>query len=170
MDERTPLLGGSPSTRLVPTFLNQSSAASTHVGLNVIFLKRLWTLLVLARAYPALALLLISVSEAYVVSQIGTVAGQFYSVFVDGDKARFASLAVTSIVLYLLSSLIYSTKTWLAEYFAWSWRARLTRHVQILYSQASYLYGSKTDVDNPDQRIAQDLPQLCTVLAQVGST
>ena len=166
MDERTPLLGREPRPRgPLPSFI--ALQEQRRVGLNWTLLKRLWGLLLLARAYPAGLLLALSVAEAYVVSRIGAVVGQLYSVFVDGDAARFGAVAAASAALYLLSSLLFCLKTWLSESLAWKWRGRLTRHAQLLYARASFLHGSPIDVDHPDQRIAQDLPQFCNVLAQV---
>ena len=116
----------------------------THsVDLGYLFLKRLWTLLCLARAYPALILVLASVAEAAITSKVGAVASQFYKLFVDDKPEDLVHIMTWSAGLYAGSAIFYAFKGWLAEFFAWRWRGHLTRHIQEQYYQQLAFYSLK---------------------------
>lgn len=92
--------------------------------------------------------------------------GQFYSVFVDGDRHGFWKLCGHSAMMFSIAAILFAVLSFLAEYFAYLWRERLTRFMLDLYSQNKRFYWLE-HIDNPDQRIAQDLSLLCTTLATI---
>lgn len=166
---------------------------------------QLWHLMTVAKAWHAAVLVPVSVFEAIIISRVGALAGQFYSIFVDGDSQRLWPVVGRACLLYMGAAAALSVKAFLKDYLALRWRCRLTRHLQQLYCNGTQYYllqlppqlkpnekackshgvegtgvsgGSGagassvyTNVtDNPDQRLAQDLPQLCNGIAEVAAT
>lgn len=64
-----------------------------------------------------------------------------------------------------------ATTSWLAESLALTWRQQLTLHLQTRYlSHRHYLHllNAHSPIDNPDQRITQDVSMLCMSLGQIA--
>eukprot|EP00210_Caulerpa_lentillifera_P000505 g488.t1 len=163
------------TTELLPLGSRESTSADKKTGclnwkgegsLDFRFLKRILKLLCILRAYPALVLPLLSVLNAHVVARVGKITGKFYSVCLDGDRQGFWSLCRHATILFVISACLYAFMQFLAEYFAYLWRERLTRFILELYSQNKHFYWLEK-IDNPDQRIAQDLSLLCDTLGKL---
>jgi hypothetical protein len=56
----------------------QQEGSPVSVDLGRRFLRRLWHLLTVINAAPALSLVLVSLAETLIVSRIGTISGLFY--------------------------------------------------------------------------------------------
>lgn len=111
------------------------------VDLGWAFVRRLWRILALIHAAPAVFLAILAVLEAIIVSRIGTISSAFYQVFVDGQQGAVVHLMLWSGCCYAATALFYTLKSSLQEFFAWRWRARLTLHVQQLYCSNSAFYS-----------------------------
>ncbi|GMH33772.1 hypothetical protein BSKO_01606 [Bryopsis sp. KO-2023] len=144
-----------------------SSSDAAAVSFNYLFLKRFWRLSRIMNIYPALILVLLSIIYAMIVSQVGTVTGKFYATFINKDKAMFVRLMWISAGIYVATTLVKSTTDWLAEFLSLHWRKKLTRHLQKQYCHDKLFYRMEL-VDNPDQRMAQDLKMFCDSLGQVA--
>jgi ABC-type uncharacterized transport system fused permease/ATPase subunit len=156
-DNRVPLLAVPPCRTAAP------------VSLGWQFLKRQVHLLWLVRAFPVVVLLLVSLLEAGVTSQVGAVASQFYQLFLDGDAAGLPRALAWSTSLYLASAAVFTCRDVLKDLFAWQWRSRLTHHLQHLYHQQAAYYKGLQGLDTPDQRMAADAAQLTTTMAEVAA-
>ena len=96
----------------------------------------------------------------------GKLTGKFYAVFLDNDPAGFRSVVVQALFIFLLATTVYSIMNLLADGFAYLWRKKLTRYLLDRYTHADTFYWMKS-IDNPDQRIAQDLHQWCLSIAKI---
>lgn len=138
--------------------------------------------LVLARGgLPLLGLASLAVLYTLLISQVGAVAGQCYSLFIDGNSDQLWPVLARSCALYAAAAAVSGTQSFLKELLALQWRVLLTRRLQRAYCHGSGSGAQKdaaaaalpppflwapSRLDNPDQRIAQDLPQFCSSLAQ----
>jgi hypothetical protein len=156
-DNRVPLLAAPPSRTAAP------------VSLGWQFLRRQAHLLWLLRAYSVVLLLLVSLLEAGITSQVGAVASQFYQVFLDGNAAGLPRVLAWSTCLYLASAAVFTCRDVFKNVFAWQWRSRLTHHLQHLYHQQAAYYIGLKGLDTPDQRIAADTAQLTATMAEVSA-
>lgn len=68
----------------MPCSRQQQKQEALSVDLGRRFLRRLWHLLTIINAAPALSLVLVSLAETLIVSKIGTISGLFYQ----GEVAR----------------------------------------------------------------------------------
>jgi hypothetical protein len=103
------------------------------VDLGARFGRRVWRLLLLLRAWPALALLPLAAAEAWVVSRVGQISGRFYQIFVDGRQDALAAALLSSGGLYAAAAAFFAAKAAFAEWLALAWRRRLARRTQGLY-------------------------------------
>ncbi|CAD7703507.1 unnamed protein product, partial [Ostreobium quekettii] len=134
---------------------------------DVRFLRRTWRLLRILKAYPALLLIVLSVVNEFVNSKVGLVTGNFYRIFVSGQKGEFWTIWLQSAGIFLAKAAIQSTMDWLAEFLALRWRTTLSHKLQEQYCHDDNFYWLQS-IDNPDQRIAQDLHALCTSLGLIA--
>ncbi|WIA08269.1 hypothetical protein OEZ85_007712 [Tetradesmus obliquus] len=138
---------------------------SRPVDSGWVFACRLWHILLLVRgAIPAVLLAAMAVSEAVIISRIGTISSKFYQAFVDNQRSAVTHLMLWSGGCYAATTLFFTLKSSLQDFLAWRWRAALTLHLQQLYC-SNLAFLSLQDIDNPDQRLSQDLPLLTRSLA-----
>ena len=97
---------------------------------------------------------------------MGEVTGKFYTVFLNSDRQALWSLIWDSLVLFLAATAIYATTNFIGDMFAFLWRRRLTSYLIDRYTRGHAFYWV-TDVDNPDQRLAQDLNQWSQTMAEI---
>uniref|UniRef100_A0A1D1Y5J1 ATP-binding cassette sub-family D member 4 n=1 Tax=Anthurium amnicola TaxID=1678845 RepID=A0A1D1Y5J1_9ARAE len=94
---------------------------------------------------------------------VGTMPSRFYTVLVGKDFNSFKPLMFYSIVIILCAGLGRSLVKFIGGLFAISTRKILTKNLHNKYLNSSNsstfyrLLNFRTDVDNPDQRIAQDI-------------
>jgi ABC-type uncharacterized transport system fused permease/ATPase subunit len=106
------------------------------------FACRLWHILLLVRgAVPAVLLAAMAVSEAIIISRIGTISSKFYQAFVDNQRSAVAHLMLWSGGCYAATTLFYTMKSGLQDFLAWRWRAALTLHLQQLYCRNMAFYS-----------------------------
>lgn len=148
-------------------------------GFDILFLRRLGRILAIlykgtrenALGITATLLLLgLSVGQTYVVSFTGNINGGFYQAIADQDMNSFIKVLKESAAVITLSAVLYTALNALGSFLAWCWRRTLVHHVLARYYNDLVYYKVSmidTRVDNPDQRIAQDIDQFCTTLSVV---
>ena len=117
-----------------------------------------------------LLLLGLSVGQTYIVSFTGKINGNFYQAIAEQDVDGFVKVLKQSVLVITLSAVLYTALNTLGSFLAWCWRRTLVRHaLNRYYNNLVYYKVSMIDtrVDNPDQRIAQDIDQFCTTLSVI---
>lgn len=173
------LLDGSAYTKSAKKIGSSTDKKRQENGFDLLFLRRLGNIIaILYRGtrenamgiLATLLLLALSVGQTYVVSFTGTINGGFYQAIAEQNLPEFTKILKKSAVVITLSAVLYTALNTLASFLAWCWRRTLVRHVLArYYSNLVYYKVSMIDtrVDNPDQRVAQDIDQFCTTLSVV---
>ncbi|VDM75006.1 unnamed protein product, partial [Strongylus vulgaris] len=140
------------------------------------FLKSLGTVLPLL--YPRLeyatlltiASILCAAGYEVVSYNSGTIIGKFYNALLSKNEAYFWNLFWKASLIYLGQSLLLATtsfSTWLLYLVM---RRNLTIALHKLYYRRSIYYMlnsvDNAGIDNPDQRITQDVERMCSTLAK----
>ncbi|XP_007939612.2 lysosomal cobalamin transporter ABCD4 [Orycteropus afer afer] len=118
-----------------------------------------------------LTLLCVALLEQLIVYQVGLIPSQYYRVL--GNKAldEFKSLTFLAAVLIVLNSTLKSFDQFTCNLLYVSWRKDLTEHLHRLYFRGRVYYTLNVlqdDVDNPDQRISQDVERFCRQLSNMA--
>ncbi|XP_013387973.1 ATP-binding cassette sub-family D member 4 [Lingula anatina] len=144
---------------------------------NTLFAKRFLKLLRIM--YPkwtsvtvllTITLLLLGLLGQVVIYFVGLVPSRFYKVFGDKDIYNFRVLIISALGLIVANAFVISTSTYVASVLYVTWRGLITRHIHskyfkdILYYKINVLQNR---VDNPDQRITQDVDRMCDQFSQV---
>lgn len=172
----------------------QARSAQKAVAVDLLFLKRVCRLMVIARAGGAFVLVLLSVLSVVIVSRAGLVIGRFYLALINKDLQvfrwnnllhsggrhlftvaaspyedglfvfRFLQLLWDAIRLSVLwygaESICSAAQVWTAELLALHWRRNLTKACHTAYLESPNLCALNSpgqDVDNPDERVTQEL-------------
>uniref|UniRef100_A0A7N8XWZ7 ATP-binding cassette, sub-family D (ALD), member 4 n=1 Tax=Mastacembelus armatus TaxID=205130 RepID=A0A7N8XWZ7_9TELE len=117
-------------------------------------------------------LLGITLTEQLIIYQVGVLPSHFYNVLADKDYSGFRSLVATAMVLILLNSTLKSVDQYICNQMYVSWRKTLTESLHTAYFQGRVYYTLnvlKEDIDNPDQRISQDVERLCKQMSTMAS-
>ncbi len=104
-----------------------------------------------------LVALLLSVNGLNVLNSY--VGRDFMTAIADREAGRFASLGATWALVFVLSTLVAVLASYTEQRFGLMWRDWLTRHLLARYLSglAYYRLNGRSDVDNPDQRISEDI-------------
>ncbi|XP_004837262.1 ATP-binding cassette sub-family D member 4 isoform X2 [Heterocephalus glaber] len=119
-----------------------------------------------------LTLLCVALLEQLVIYQVGLVPSQYYGVLGNKDLDGFKALTFLAVVLIVLNSTLKSFDQFISSLLYVSWRKDLTEHLHRLYFRARVYYTLnvlRDDIDNPDQRISQDVERLCRQLSSMAS-
>ncbi|XP_055989640.1 lysosomal cobalamin transporter ABCD4 [Sorex fumeus] len=119
-----------------------------------------------------LTLLCVALLEQLVVYQVGLIPSQYYGVLGSKDLAGFKSLTLLAVLLIVLNSMLKSFDQFTCNLLYVSWRKDLTEHLHRLYFRGRVYYTLnvlRDDIDNPDQRISQDVERFCRQLSSVAS-
>ncbi|MBZ3876539.1 ATP-binding cassette sub-family D member 4 [Sciurus carolinensis] len=110
--------------------------------------------------------------EQLVIYQVGLIPSQYFGVLGNKDLDGFKALTFLAIVLIVLNSTLKSFDQFTCNLLYGSWRKDLTEHLHRLYFQALVYYTLnvlRDDIDNPDQRISQDVERFCRQLSSMAS-
>eukprot|EP01119_Soliformovum_irregulare_P001270 TRINITY_DN109_c0_g2_i1.p1 TRINITY_DN109_c0_g2~~TRINITY_DN109_c0_g2_i1.p1 ORF type:complete len:597 (-),score=178.71 TRINITY_DN109_c0_g2_i1:125-1915(-) len=166
---------GSVRVPMDPASIPRSEVKSSF---DLLFLKRLFKILrLISRSFVTNGTLLfltaLSIFQIYVVSLTGSVIGGFYTTISSKDKNAFLTVMFHASMVIVLSAILDSTTKFLVEILAWRWRKSLCLYVQERYFLRGLYYKLNmidSHIDNPDQRITQDVDNFSTSLAQVISS
>ncbi|XP_053331604.1 lysosomal cobalamin transporter ABCD4 [Spea bombifrons] len=117
-------------------------------------------------------LLAVALTGQLLVYQVGVLPSQFYGTLADRDLRGFRDLAVVSLVLILLISLLRSAEQYVGKLVYVSCRRDLTEYLHGLYFNKQVYYtlsAQHPHIDNPDQRMTQDVERLCRDLGSFAS-
>ncbi|KAH9487527.1 ATP-binding cassette sub- D member 4 [Bulinus truncatus] len=108
--------------------------------------------------------------EQYVIYYIGQIPSKFYKIFLDSDQSEYTSHLLYAIGLIVAQAFILSTKLYVASVLYITWRENICTALHNLYFKNILYYKLNVvekSIDNPDQRITQDVDQLCNKFSQV---
>nr|XP_058149058.1 lysosomal cobalamin transporter ABCD4 isoform X1 [Dasypus novemcinctus] len=119
-----------------------------------------------------LTLLCVTLLEQLVIYQVGLIPSQYYGVLGNKDLDGFKSLTFLAVVLIILNSTLKSFDQFTCNLLYVSWRKDLTEHLHHLYFRGRVYYTLnvlRDHIDNPDQRISQDVERFCRQLSSMAS-
>lgn len=115
-------------------------------------------------------LLSLSLLEQFVINKIGLLPSNYYTVLGNKDKESFKDLILKTLLFILTEAFLSSTITYVTSILHIWWRQQLTTSLHKEYfTDVLYYYINILDknVDNPDQRIAEDLDNMCNIFSQI---
>ncbi|XP_006053925.1 lysosomal cobalamin transporter ABCD4 isoform X1 [Bubalus kerabau] len=119
-----------------------------------------------------LILLCVALLEQLVIYQVGLIPSQYFGVLGNKDLNGFKTLTFLSVLLIVLKSMLKSFDQFTCNLLYVNWRKDLTEHLHRLYFRGRVYYTLnvlRDDVDNPDQRISQDVERFCRQLSSMAS-
>ncbi|XP_054096170.1 lysosomal cobalamin transporter ABCD4 isoform X4 [Callithrix jacchus] len=119
-----------------------------------------------------LTLLCLTLLEQLVIYQVGLIPSQYYGVLGNKNLEAFKTLTFLAVMLIVLNSTLKSFDQFTCNLLYVSWRKDLTEHLHRLYFQGRVYYTLnvlRDDIDNPDQRISQDVERFCRQLSSMAS-
>nr|XP_033706746.1 ATP-binding cassette sub-family D member 4 isoform X6 [Tursiops truncatus] len=119
-----------------------------------------------------LTLLCVALLEQLVIYRVGLIPSQYFGVLGNKDLNGFKTLTFLAVVLIVLNSMLKSFDQFTCNLLYVSWRKDLTEHLHRLYFRGRVYYTLnvlRDDIDNPDQRISQDVERFCRQLSSVAS-
>lgn len=154
------------------------SAEMEHLGFDCQFLRRFRRLVATALSNPAavlvmVVLLVLSVLYEVIVFQVGLVTSQYYVVLGERDWWGFVRHTVFCLALIVSVSIVKSAKKYTSCTVTIQWRQLITKRLQELYLSRKVHYKINVVeglIDNPDQRMTQDVDRLCQKLASIVPT
>lgn len=157
---------------------SESSAEMERLALDCLFLRRFRRLsaIVLSNTGAVLVmlvLLVLSVTYEVIVYQVGLTTAQYYVVLGKKDWWGFVNHTAFCLVLIAMVACVKSCKRYVSSTVTVQWRQLLTKRLQELYFSRKVHYRInvvETGIDNPDQRITQDVDRLCQVLCDIVPT
>ncbi|KAI9295622.1 P-loop containing nucleoside triphosphate hydrolase protein [Neoconidiobolus thromboides FSU 785] len=142
----------------------------SEIALNQKFFRRFYRLLKLGSG--GTRTFLINTTILLIIATLKEVAGyysglltsKFYVVLNKQDLIGFNRLALKAMMIIFLTALLMSILLYFQGYIAWVLRKNMTQQVQIKYFRKDLFFKITSDktIDNPDQRIAQDIDKLTT--------
>ncbi|XP_076097450.1 lysosomal cobalamin transporter ABCD4-like isoform X1 [Mytilus galloprovincialis] len=114
-------------------------------------------------------LLCLGLLKEVVVFNIGYISSKYYKVFGTKDSNDFKEVTILAAILILSISFIKSTVSYITSLLEIIWRANITYSLHRLYFKDAVYYNINCfgKVDNPDQRITQDVDRFCYYLSTV---
>ncbi|KAK7504347.1 hypothetical protein BaRGS_00004651, partial [Batillaria attramentaria] len=115
-------------------------------------------------------LLLLSLLEQVLIYNIGLIASGYFKVLGNKDRDGFTTHTIKSVLLILAEAFIKSTINYVASMLHVTWRGAICRKLHSKYfSNILYYHINVVDktIDNPDQRITQDVDRLTDTFSTV---
>nr|XP_055038891.1 ATP-binding cassette sub-family D member 4 isoform X1 [Misgurnus anguillicaudatus] len=119
-----------------------------------------------------MTLLGVTLSVQLVIYQVGLIPSQFYGILSEKNYSRFKDLVLFAVLLILINSTLKSLDQYVSSLLYVSWRKSLTEELHDTYFQGRVYYTLNVlhkDIDNPDQRISQDVERLCKQMSTMAS-
>ncbi|MEO0352186.1 MAG: ABC transporter ATP-binding protein/permease [Cyanobacteria bacterium P01_A01_bin.15] len=86
--------------------------------------------------------------------------GEFISALAARDAQRFHASLIILIGILLTSALFLSASTYVRERLGLHWRRWLTRYILTTYLSQQRFYRLSSNIDNPDQRMSEDIKKV----------
>ncbi|KAI2648820.1 Lysosomal cobalamin transporter ABCD4 [Labeo rohita] len=119
-----------------------------------------------------MTLLGVTLSVQLVIYQVGLIPSQFYEVLSEKNYGKFKNLVLSAVMLILINSTLKSLDQYISSLLYVSWRKSLTEELHNTYFKGRVYYTLNVlckDIDNPDQRISQDVERLCKQMSTMAS-
>ncbi|KAG5445868.1 ATP-binding cassette sub- D member 4 [Clonorchis sinensis] len=131
-------------------------------------LRQDWTVSLLL----AIGLLICGAFYEYVAYQVGLIASEFYSALTKKSYISFIWTLRLSILYVFSISFVIAVQGMVAGHLAITLRSALTTRLHKHYFQYKRYYTvvNLMDMDNPDQRLTQDIGTVCSLLSQTVPT
>ncbi|XP_032883535.1 lysosomal cobalamin transporter ABCD4 isoform X2 [Amblyraja radiata] len=117
-------------------------------------------------------LLSVALLEQLVVYQVGIVPSRFFKVLGSKDLVGFRDLTSVAICLIVANSLLKSFDQYISNLMYIRWRKSLTQTLHRIYFRRKVYYTLNvlhTSLDNPDQRISQDVERFCRGMSTMAT-
>ncbi|KAK3867197.1 hypothetical protein Pcinc_027314 [Petrolisthes cinctipes] len=149
-------------------------------GFDLLMFRRLWYIVRLI--FPGfcslpsvlfLLLLILCFLEQFLAYHMGLVPSKYYSVFGARDRQAFITLTFKVLGIIVGIACVKSVKMYVDRCLYLSWRQLLCRALHRLYFAGINYYTLnvlESTVDNPDQRMTQDVDRLCNMLASITTS
>lgn len=127
-----------------------------------LFLGNRWSIIIFV------FLIIVALVEQYIVYNIGIITSEYYKILGEKNLNGFWAHSIRSVAIIICISLIISTKQYLSSVLYAIWRQLLTGHLQKQYMHSNNYYKVNVldkPIDNPDQRISQDIDKMCNKLS-----
>ncbi|XP_051476466.1 lysosomal cobalamin transporter ABCD4 isoform X2 [Apus apus] len=119
-----------------------------------------------------LTLLCVALLEQLVIYQVGVIPSRYYEVLGSKDFSGFKVVTAVALTLIVVNSMLKSFDQFICNMMYVSWRKSLTEYLHSCYFQGQVYYSLhvlREDIDNPDQRISQDVERFCRQLSSMAS-
>ncbi|XP_020649529.3 lysosomal cobalamin transporter ABCD4 isoform X3 [Pogona vitticeps] len=119
-----------------------------------------------------LTLLAVTLLEQLVIYHVGLIPSQYYGVLGNKDLYGFQKVTIFALMLIVLNSMLKSFDQFICNLMYVSWRKTLTEYLHGYYFQGQVYYTLNIlheEIDNPDQRISQDVERFCKQLSSMAS-
>ncbi|XP_018430598.1 PREDICTED: ATP-binding cassette sub-family D member 4, partial [Nanorana parkeri] len=107
-----------------------------------------------------------------IVYQVGILPSQFYGILSDRDLAGFRKLAALAAALIIVISMLRSAEQYISKLVYVNCRKVMTQHLHQMYFTRQVYYTMSVEhghIDNPDQRMTQDVERLCRELTNLAT-
>ncbi|XP_071786504.1 lysosomal cobalamin transporter ABCD4-like [Asterias amurensis] len=159
----------------------RSDDKAKKYGINWLFIKRLTRIFriffpscVSAHLAMFLLLVLVSIGAEVAAYYVGLIGSEYTKVLPVKDLAGFIKTTWQSMLYIILMALIKSAKTYIGQLVYVYWREALSLYINRQYFKNSNYYKINVlkmdNIDNPDQRITQDVERLCNQFSSVIPT
>ncbi|XP_061167666.1 lysosomal cobalamin transporter ABCD4-like isoform X2 [Saccostrea echinata] len=114
-------------------------------------------------------LLILGLLEQVVIFYIGNIPSKYYKVFGDRDMRGFREKTIMAVILIIAEAFIKASTVYLASVLYIKWRGCINAKIHKLYFTDLVYYNVNVagKIDNPDQRITQDLDRMCDNFSQI---
>ncbi|XP_007433573.1 ATP-binding cassette sub-family D member 4 isoform X1 [Python bivittatus] len=119
-----------------------------------------------------LTLLVVALLNQLVIYQVGLIPSQYFSVLGNKNLYEFHKVTAVALILIVLNSMLKSLDQFICNLMYVSWRKTLTEYLHGYYFQGQEYYTLNVlheEIDNPDQRISQDVERFCKQLSSMAS-
>lgn len=108
--------------------------------------------------------------EQFLAYYVGLVPSGYYTVFESRDRIAFMYFTLRTLGLFVAISVVITVKKYVDSVLYITWRQVMCRALHRLYFSGINYYSInilRGTIDNPDQRMAQDVDKLCLTLASI---
>jgi ATP-binding cassette subfamily D (ALD) protein 4 len=164
-----------PSEQLDEKYEAQGKQKTTSLGFDRSFVRRFWRLLrimmprmICKTTMLLILLLLLATGEQFAIYFTGLIPSQFYGVLTSRDIKDFKTVMWKAAICITATALARSLVQFVCGWLHVLWRKRLTECLQDGYCEDIVYYKLNvldTSLDNPDQRIAQDIRRFSDTLS-----